>query len=75
MCINIVMCLSPRLIVLGGGVMDQAQLYPKIRQQFKALMNGYMLPPVELEQYIVAPGLPGRSGEVGALALAAQEKR
>ena len=70
MCVNITLCLSPRLIILGGGVMDQSQLYPKIRQQFKELMNGFMMPPGDLADYIVPPGRPGRSGEIGALALA-----
>ncbi len=72
MCVNITLCLSPRLIILGGGVMDQAHLFPKVRQQFKELMNGFMMPAIALEEYIVPTGLPGRSGEVGALALAEQ---
>lgn len=72
MCVNLTLCYSPSLIILGGGVMGQSQLYSKVRQQFKELMNGYMLPSVPLEQYIVAPGLPGTSGEAGALALAKQ---
>lgn len=72
MCVNITLCLSPQMIILGGGVMDQSQLYSKIRQQFKDLMNGYMMPPIELEDYIVPPGRPGLSGEIGALALAAR---
>ena len=33
-------------------------------------MNGFMLPETPLDNYIVPPGLPGTSGEVGALALA-----
>ena len=70
MCVNLTLCFSPSLIILGGGVMDQSQLYPKIRQQFEDLMNGYMLPPIPLQEYIVAPKLPGTSGEVGAIALA-----
>ena len=70
MCVNLTLFYSPELIILGGGVMSQSQLYPKIRQQFKELMNGFMLPPVDLKDYIVAPDLPGTSGEVGALTLA-----
>lgn len=72
MCQSLTLFYSPRIIILGGGVMKQSQLYPKVRQQFSELMNGYMLPPVNLQDYIVAPGLDGRSGEVGALALAEQ---
>jgi len=72
MCVNLTLCFSTRRIILGGGVMSQTQLFPKIRQHFKELMNGYMLPPVALEDYIVATALPGTSGEVGAIALAQQ---
>ena len=72
MCVNLTLCLSPRLIILGGGVMSQTQLYPKIRRHFKELMNGYMLPSIALEDYIVAPELPGTSGEVGSIVLAEQ---
>ena len=70
MCFNLTLCFSPNRIILGGGVMKQTQLYPKVRQHFKELMNGFMLPSVSLQEYIVAPGLPERSGEVGAIALA-----
>ena len=75
MCLNIAMCYSPTRIILGGGVMGQEHLYPKVRKEFATLMNGYMMPPIALEEYIVAPGLPGQSGEAGALALALQANR
>ena len=70
MCVNIAMSYSPQRIILGGGVMDQSHLFAAIRTKFAQLMNGYMLPDMALEKFIVAPGLPGFSGEVGALALA-----
>ena len=69
MCMNLSLSFSPEKIILGGGVMSQSHLYSKIRQHYKDLMNGYMLPTLALEDYIVAPGLPDRSGQVGALAL------
>jgi fructokinase len=70
MCVNIVMSYSPKRIILGGGVMDQRHLFPVIRRKFAHLLNNFMLPETPLEDYIVPPGLPGTSGEVGALALA-----
>jgi len=70
MCVNIAMSYSPQRIILGGGVMDQSHLFAAIRTKFAQLMSGYMLPDMALEKFIVAPGLPGFSGEVGALALA-----
>lgn len=72
LCVNIAMAYSPKAIILGGGVMDQPQLLPMVREKFAALMNGYMMPPLALDQYIIPPGLPGQSGEVGALVLAQQ---
>lgn len=64
-CHNLACTLSPQMIVLGGGVMEQRHLFPMIRQRAKSLMNGYLeLPPIE------PPGLdyPGLSGAM-ALAL------
>jgi fructokinase len=58
--------LSPEQIILGGGVMQRAELFPKIRSRVAELLNGY----VELPD-IVPPGLGTRSGVLGALALAA----
>ncbi len=70
MCVNITLSYSPKLIILGGGVMGQKHLFPLIRQAFQELMRGYMLPDVPLDQYIIPPGLQDRAGEVGALSLA-----
>lgn len=63
-CHNLACTLSPQMIVLGGGVMDQAHLFPMIRERARGLMNGYLeLPPIE------PPGLP-YPGLSGAMALA-----
>jgi fructokinase len=56
--------LSPESIILGGGVMRQAQLFPMIRAAFDSLLKGYM--PASA---IVPPLLGGRSGILGAIAL------
>ncbi len=65
--------LSPRRIILGGGVMKQEQLFPMIRREVLELLNGYLHAPALLEDidgYIVPPALGGRSGVLGAIALA-----
>jgi fructokinase len=65
--------LSPQRIVLGGGVMEQRQLFPRIRTHVVALHNGYLRHPAILnaiDTYIVPPGLGGRAGVLGALELA-----
>lgn len=73
---NFVCVLSPQRIILGGGVMQQAHLFPLIRQRIGALLNGYIRTReimTGLDEYIVPPGLGNRAGILGALALA-QEK-
>jgi fructokinase len=64
--------LSPERIILGGGVMQQTQLFPLIREKVQRMLNGYVQSPAILEhidEYIVPPGLGGRSGVMGAIAL------
>jgi fructokinase len=66
--------LSPQRIILGGGVMRQAHLFPRIRSEVLALLNGYIQAPEILErigEYIVPPALGGDAGVLGAIALAA----
>ena len=70
---NFMMTLAPERIVLGGGVMSQAHLFPLIRQGVRQHLNGYFLTPAMLDQvddYIVPPALGARSGVLGAIALA-----
>ena len=72
---SLICTLSPTKIILGGGVMQQEQLFPMIRAETQRLLNGYVHSPVILEridQYIVPPGLGGRAGVFGAVALAQQ---
>ena len=72
---NVVCTLSPRRVVLGGGVMDQSALLPLVRDDLGRLLNGYVQAPAILhamDQYLVAPGLGARAGVVGALELAAR---
>jgi len=67
--------LSPRRIVVGGGVMDQPQLFPKVRLELARLLNGYIRKRELtecLDSYVVPPQLGGRAGVLGALVLAEQ---
>jgi len=73
--VNFIVTLSPQRIILGGGVMEQAQLFPLVRRRVLELLNGYVQSPRLLEQidmYIVPPALGRRAGVLGALALARQ---
>ena len=40
--VNYIMTLSPEMIILGGGVMHQEQLFPLIRGYVKELLAGYI---------------------------------
>ncbi|NOY97708.1 MAG: ROK family protein [Chloroflexi bacterium] len=67
--------LSPQRIILGGGVMAQAQLFPKIQRGVQTLLNNYVQVPEILQgidTYIVPPALGNRAGVLGAMALAQQ---
>ncbi len=70
---NIITILSPQRIIMGGGVMDQQQLFPMIQKHVQILLNGYIQTPEildHIDEYIVPPALGGRAGVLGAIALA-----
>jgi fructokinase len=72
---DLVCVLSPQRIILGGGVMEQRQLFPKVRQETLRLLNGYVSAPAilqDIENFIVPPGLGSKAGISGAFALAMQ---
>lgn len=65
--------ISPQRIIMGGGVMDQAHLFPKVRRHVCEILNKYIQAKAILEdidRYIVPPGLGNRAGVLGAIALA-----
>jgi fructokinase len=71
--VNLICTLSPQRIIMGGGVMNQPQLFPKLRRRVQELLNGYVQSPTILEEidgYIVPPALGNRAGVLGAIALA-----
>lgn len=73
--VNIIGCLSPQRIILGGGVMHQAQLFPLIRHRVQDLLNNYLKSPSildHIDDYIVPPNLGDQAGVWGAIALAQQ---
>jgi fructokinase len=71
--VNLACTLSPERFILGGGVMEQAHLFPRVRREVDTLLNGYVRAPESLEGldgYIVPAALGSRAGALGALALA-----
>ena len=69
---NYILILAPKKIILGGGVMNQKQIFPHVHFYLNELLNDYVSLPDTLENYIVSPGLKDRSGIVGSLILAQQ---
>jgi fructokinase len=70
---DFVCTLSPRRIILGGGVMERLSLFPKIRRELQSLLNGYVQAPqitTHIDRYVVPPAFGPRAGLIGALALA-----
>ena len=70
-----ILILSPKKIIMGGGVMKQAQIFPLVHQQVQDLLNGYVAVPQIIErmdEYIVSPALGDDAGIIGALMLAKQ---
>lgn len=66
-----ILILSPKRIILGGGVMHQPQVFTAIYQYLPKLLNEYVTLP-EISTYIVGPGLGDQAGIIGALLLADQ---
>jgi fructokinase len=70
---NIICTLSPRKIVLGGGVMHKEILLTLVHRKVGEMLNGYVQSPAilrEIDTFIVRPSLGNRSGVLGAIALA-----
>lgn len=71
MCINLALVYSPQRIILGGGVMQRAHLFPMIRRAYVAQMNGYLGDQSQTAaEFIVPPTLGDMAGSLGAIALA-----
>lgn len=73
--VNYTMILSPQRIVLGGGVMNQEQLFPLIREKVQEFINGYLKTKqlIDMEHYIVPSCLEGNQGIMGCIQLAKVE--
>jgi len=73
LCAQLVLTLSPRRIVMGGGVMTQLRLLPLIRQRLLHWLGGYIDSREigeHIDHYVVAPALGAEAGVFGALVLA-----
>ncbi len=69
---NYVLTYSSEKIIIGGGVMEQSQLFPSVRSKVREYLNGYIRTPQlqNIEEYIVPAKLKGNQGLYGAYCLA-----
>lgn len=70
---DLICTLSPRRLVLGGGVMQHSGLLAAVRLKVLQVLNNYVRSEAiqeHIQQYIVAPALGARAGVLGAIALA-----
>jgi fructokinase len=73
--VNLICTVSPELIILGGGVMNNKNLYDFIRVHTKKILSGYIKTSAledKIDKYIIAPRLNADSGIIGALYLVEQ---
>lgn len=63
---------APQMILLGGGVMQQAGLLELTREKLEQQLSGYATSslPESLDHYVVAPAFGQDAGLIGAIALA-----
>jgi fructokinase len=74
---NYILTFAPKMIVLGGGVMQKSFLFGKIRKKVYELLNHYLNHETlvnNLDEYIVPPLLGSRSGVLGGIALAIESE-
>jgi fructokinase len=65
--------LVPQRILMGGGVMHQEHVLPRVRHEVQQLLNDYIQVAAltaQLDDYIIPPALGDRAGVLGALVLA-----
>jgi len=73
--VNLLYVVFPQRFIIGGGIMQQPNLFPLVRRRVQELLNGYLQAPVILNQiddFIVPPDLGNRAGVLGAILLAQQ---
>jgi len=71
-CVNMIVTVSPRRIIIGGGVSQASWIFPKIRQKVVSHLNGYVDAPEiteRIDEFIVPPELGQSAGLKGAISL------
>ncbi len=70
--INYILVLSPQKVILGGGVMQQKQIFDLVRTNVLEGLNGFIFKDEiirNIEEYIVYPMLGQDAGLIGTIAM------
>lgn len=73
--VTYILTLSPKKVIIGGGVLKQQHLLPMVRRNVINILNGYLqINDIvnNIDSYIVSPVLGDNAGVCGGLALAKQ---
>lgn len=71
---NYILILSPEKIIMGGGVMNQKQLFPLIQTELIRQLNGYIdESKINKSEYIVSPSLGNNAGLIGCAMIGLSE--
>ncbi len=71
--VNLISAYRPERVVLGGGVMHEAALLPRVRLRTAELLDERYFPEAaRIDELVVPPGLGDAAGVTGAILLAAQ---
>ena len=71
--VTFICTLVPQRIIMGGGILHQEHLFPRVRHEVQQLLNNYIQISelhAQLDDYIVPPALRDQAGVLGAIALA-----
>jgi len=71
--VSFICTLVPQRIIMGGGVLHQEHVLPRVRHAVQQLLNNYIQVSAlhaQLDDYIVPPALGDQAGVLGAIALA-----
>ena len=69
---NLIVTLSPQRIIIGGGLTNNPDLLPMVRDKVSRILNGYVASPQvtqNIHRYIIPPALGDLSGVLGAIGL------